>query len=363
MEPVPDEELEPGFSIAMCGPTDLLRWSWRERRAYRIADLARYQQRLARFDDLVTRFYADTDVIRDPLYRMHPLLDDRIVVVAFSSLVGNDCFAFHGAIAQDALGEAHLALEHTPFELRVAAWHHSIEGEPAAGDYMSVSTVHRLIGKGFRLGLHGHQHRAGAQSRYVYLPEEERMAVVSAGSLCAGARGLPVGVNRQYNLIEIAEDLCSARVHVREVAAATNFAPARRADMGFATFAKLSWTLPIGSEQRDESLTFDAERAVAEGHYSEAERILRRLTRAPGGYARSLMVATLTEQSAWDRLADELAEPHNIAELVAGTGALAKSGAHEQAEQYLEAHHARLAAPAPTVRELQGLIAAARGLA
>jgi predicted MPP superfamily phosphohydrolase len=363
MEPVPDEELEPGFSTAICGPNDLLRWSWPERRAYRIVDLARYERRLARFDDLVSQFYAGTDVTIDPLYRMHTLLDERIAVVAFSSLVGNDCFAFHGAIAQDALGKAHLALEHAPYELRVAAWHHSVEGEPAAGDYMSVSTVHRLIGKGFRLGLHGHQHQAGVQSRYVYLPEEEKMAVVSAGSLCAGVRGLPIGVNRQYNLIEIAEDLCSARVHVREVAAATNFAPARRPDMGFATFAKLSWTLPISSEQRDESVTLEAERALAEGHYSEAERLLRRLTRAPGGYARSLMVATLTQQSAWDRLADELTEPHTIAELVAGTGALAKSGAHEQAERYLEAHHARLAAPAPAVRELEALIAAARELA
>lgn len=366
MELVPDEDLGTSFSPAMCGSGGDLRWSWRERRAYRIVNRHLYEQRLARFDALADSFYADVEIVRSPFFRMHPLRDEQIVVVAFSSCIGNDCFAGHGAIDEDALARAHIDLQGTPYVLRVAAWHHSIDGEPSASDYMSVSTVHRMIGKGFRLGLHGHQHHAAAANRYVYLPEEERMAVVSAGSLCASALSLPVGVNRQYNLIEIADDLQSARIHVREMAVATNFAPARRPEMGFSTFAELSWTLPAGSEQRraehEQRLILDAERAVAEHRYPDAEQALGRLTQPLVGYARSLMVTALSAQAAWDRLAEHLAEPQSIEELVLGVEALSRSGSHKQAEPYLQANRERLELPQANVLELEGRIAAAKGL-
>ena len=63
-----------------------------------------------------------------------------------------------------------------------------------------------MIGRGFRLGLYGHQHKAQVAPHQVWLPDQERMAVVSAGSLCAGASDLPTGTFRQYNVLEIAED-------------------------------------------------------------------------------------------------------------------------------------------------------------
>ena len=58
------------------------------------------------------------------------------------------------------------------------------------------------------------------------------MAVISAGSLCAGPKELPTGVNRQYNVLEISDDSSSVRVHVREMAIGTVFAPARRPEFG-----------------------------------------------------------------------------------------------------------------------------------
>ncbi len=366
MAPVPNDEIPAGFSPTMCGPTDVLRWSWDERAAYRIIDRDIYETRLQRFRALAGSFYAGTNVISDPLYRMYPLLDERIVIVAFDSCLGNDCYARHGAIAEDAVARAHLALQHTPYELRVAAWHHSIAGEPSDTDYMSVSVVDRLIGKGFRLGLHGHQHRAAAANRYVHLPEREMMAVVSAGSLCAGARGLPPGVNRQYNLIEIPETLDSARVHVREMAIATNFAPAIRAELGFKSHVDLKWQLPPDSTARrgvyERQLTLRAEAANAEHRFEDAERVLLLVSRPPGSYARRLMVIALKEQQTWERLADELGEPHSIEELVAGTNALSLSGADERAEQYLEAHTDTVGLDATTARELGAVIAARRGM-
>ena len=75
----------------------------------------------------------------------------------------------------------------------MAVWHHNIEGPPQRSDYMDVEIVRGMIGRGFRLGLYGHQHRAQATPHQVWLPDRERMAVVSAGSLCAGPRDLPTG--------------------------------------------------------------------------------------------------------------------------------------------------------------------------
>jgi hypothetical protein len=366
MELVPEDDLPSGFSTALCGPTDSLRWNWAERRAYRIVDRALYDRRLERFDALVDSFYEGVAIVRKPLYRMHPVFGGRAVIVAFDSCAGNDCFANHGAIAEDAVANAHLDLQGTSYELYVAAWHHSIDGEPAATDYMSLSTVHTLIARGFRVGLHGHQHRAVAANRYVHLPAEEAMAVISAGSLCAGRFGLPVGVNRQYNVIEVAEDLSSARVHVREMAIASSFAPARRAELGFASHVDLSWQLPADAAHRhdehERALTLEAERAVAESRFPEAEQVLRRVERPPGSYARRLLVAALTEQRAWGRLADELREPHSIDELVAGTNALAKSGEHTQAEKYLESNREALQLPHLMARELQAIISATRDM-
>jgi hypothetical protein len=367
MEPVPDDELPRGFSLTMCGPADELRWSWAERCAYRIVDPAIYDKRLSQFEALVDSFYGGVDIVRSPLCRMHPLLDERIVIVAFDSCLGNDCFAHHGAIAEDAIAKAHLDLQNTVYELRVAAWHHSIDGEPSASDYMNISTVYRLIGRGFRLGLHGHQHRAAAANRYVHLPDEEVMAIVSAGSLCAGARSLPTGVNRQYNLIELSDDLRSARVHVREMAISTNFAPARREELGFSSFVDLSWTLTADAsnrrEERERVLTLEAERACAEGRFGDAEVILRRTGTPTGSYARSLLVIALREQQAWSALAQELREPHSIEELVAGADARLRAGDFSEAETYLERNGARLGVPPATAGELTLRIAAARSLA
>ena len=366
MEVVHDHDLPSGFSLALCGPTDSLRWNWAERRAYRIVDRALYDTRLARFDALVDSFYDGVAMVRTPLYRMYPVFGGRAVIVAFDSCVGNDCFANHGAVAEDAVANAHLDLQSTSYELYVAAWHHSIDGEPAATDYMSLATVHTLIARGFRVGLHGHQHRAVAANRYVHLPAEEAMAVISAGSLCAGRYGLPVGVNRQYNLIEVAEDLSSARVYVREMAIATSFAPARRAELGFASHVDLSWRLPVDAQHRHDEhervLTLEAERAIAESRFPDAEQVLRRIERRPGSYARRLLVTALTEQRAWDRLAEELREPHSIDELVTGTNALTKSGKHTEAETYLESNRMALQLPDPVAGELQAIISAARDL-
>ena len=363
MRPVPDAEVPSNFSDAMCGPTADLRWSWSERRAYTIVDRNRYEQRLAGFNSLITRFYESAPaVVQTPDYRLHELLDDRIGVVAFDSCVGNDCFARHGAIRHDAIARAHIHLRGGGHELLIAVWHHNIDGEPATTDYMAVSAVHRMIGIGFRMGLHGHQHRAATALRYVHLPAEEQMAVISAGSLCAGRRELPKGVNRQYNVIEIADDLLGARVHVREMAIATNFAAARRAEFGGNSWMDVQWTLPIAStraaEMRRNNIVIRAESKLVSGDPEAALIALRELGGDDVGYARAIRLAALRRLDRWQGIVDGFSPPRNLDELAALSTALAELGEPDRALSVLETEGRALGLPEPSMRDLTAAVRA-----
>jgi hypothetical protein len=66
---------------------------------------------------------------------------------------------------------------------------------------MSVDFVKEMIDRDFRLDLHGHQHKSQVTPEDIQTPDEAIMTVVSAGSLCAGPKDLPVGTHRQYNVI------------------------------------------------------------------------------------------------------------------------------------------------------------------
>ena len=162
-------------------------------------------------------------------------------------------------------------------------WHHGLHSEPSyRSDYLPVNSVYELIGHGFQVGLHGHQHFAEIGSHYVRIPGEQEMAVVSAGSLCAGARDLPRGVNRQYNVIVVSDDYSEVGVHVREMTRGNHFAPSLAAS-GFAnglvrmrissTDATSATPVAIDRARRSE-LIIRAEAHLRNGRPSEAFKIL-----------------------------------------------------------------------------------------
>lgn len=367
MEPLAETEVPDGFNLRSCHAASNLRWSWKERRVYRIVDRDLYDQRLARFDALVDAFYAGSDVVQQHSYRIHRLCDERIAVVAFDSCLGNDCFAFHGKIDERAIADAFIELRGSPPDLSIAVWHHSIEGEPIDTAYMSPSTVEDLIGKGFRVGMHGHQHRAAADNRYVHLPDKQEMAIVSAGSLCAAGWSLPTGVARQYNLIQIDDDLTSARVHVREMVVANNFGPARRTEFGLKGYLDLDWQLPPFTHRHraeaGEARVLEAEKANAAGDFAATELLLADVSTEPGTYARNLLRASLEAQEAWERLVALLDPPATISELSAATRALTEIGDLDAAEKLLQEHREEVGMNIPDADNLLAFVAAKRALA
>ena len=110
------------------------RWSWDECQLYRIAESAQYSRRFDAYWDFLEDFYRGSGlsfpIDRERGFNLFALDDGRIVVAAFESLYGNDCFSRRGAIPDDAVAKCNLALRdsHDLSRLRVAVWHHSING-------------------------------------------------------------------------------------------------------------------------------------------------------------------------------------------------------------------------------------------
>ena len=210
-------------------------------------------------------------------------------------------------------------------DLRMAVWHHGIEGSPYHTDYMDRNVVRGMIGRGFRLGLHGHQHKSQASAQEIRLPDRERMAVVGAGSLCAGAKDLPVGTHRQYNVLEIATDFCSVRSHVRAMTVANLFSRTQLAEFGGASYFDLSWEGPrnaVGGKvdaraRRTDALIDDAETAAKAGLSAKAVAILKSLGQLePGSYERQLCISSAIDAQDWQSIVDITDPPATIEELV-----------------------------------------------
>jgi hypothetical protein len=365
MRKLTKREMPADISSVLNEPGSRYRWSWKECALYKIEDPILYAKRLEPYWEFVEGFY---DGVGLPLplsrtrgFNLFELYQGRVVVAAFESLDGNDCFAYHGALVPDAVAACSLALRDLkkPYLLKMAVWHHSVQGPPQSGDYMNVDSVYEMIGHGFRLGVHGHQHVAAAGAYYLHLPETEAMGVASAGSLCAGARELPRGVNRQYNLIVIDDEVRSARIHVREMAEGNHFV--RKSNAGFqGGFTKLSWEGPKDAMGREvdpgEAATRAAieaaEQALAAGDAASALSLLRPLSLLTESYGRRLFFEAADKAGDWTLLADGSGAPLDASELTSVAEALIRLNREDEVSELLDAHR-YLGLPEATVRDLK----------
>ena len=348
------------------------RWSWNTRELYQIVNRQVYEERLGAFWKFVENFYAGTP----GLWRFEPgsdvnlfrLCDGRIGVAAFNSCHGNDCFAFHGMIRREAVSRSYLDLTqggHT-FDLHIAVWHHSIEGPPYRTDYMDVDLVRAMVGRGFRLGLHGHQHKAQATPQNVFLPDRETMAVVSAGSLCAGANDLPPGVNRQYNVIEIADNFCSVKVHVREMTVGNLFGRASLVAFGGRGFAELEWEPPkdLGGRpidaaaERLRATIETAEGLLKAGNPAGSVSVLAPEHAVLTGYGRQLLIDSAAQARDWKIILELIDIPQSVEELIRRIEAFLSLRRPADARETLDRFARRLNLDNAVERDLRARVAA-----
>ncbi len=350
MEQVPDKDYPSDLYGKLIKPDSVYRWSWSEQALFRIVDMAVYEQRMKYYWDFVESFYENVNlpvpIDRARGFQLFELCDRCIIVAAFDSIAGNDCFSYSGVIPRGAVGKCAMALGDTDrsYDLKIAVWHHSIQGPPICSDYMDASRVQEMIGHGFQLGLHGHQHVAATLNQLVHLEQERSMAIVSAGSLCAGTRELPRGVNRQYNLIVIEDDFIHARVYVREMGEGEQFTRKRNGAF-LEGFVKISWQPPTDimgrkvdtREDNAQRATIDAETALRDGRPRDAVQALSDVDISSAPYSRKLLIEALRDLRDWSNLTTVLKNPSTVEETIILVIALTESNNLDEAQNQLNA--------------------------
>lgn len=351
MERVPEDGFPKDLRHALTEPESRYRWSWRERALYRVCDLDAYAARMQFYWDFVRSLYSGVTlplpIDGDRGFQLFELLDRSIAVAAFESVDRNDCFSFCGAIPRSAVAKCNLELRDNPhaYKLRMAVWHHSIQGSPLREDYMDASQVREMGGLGFQLGLHGHQHVAEASTQFIYLNETQSMGIVCAGSLCAGAKELPRGVNRQYNLIVLDDELRHARVHVREIVDGEQFSGKRNGAF-LRGFSELSWhgTTDMAGRPVDVTATnnrqsvMEAENALHANRPRDAIALLHNLELAPGSYERKLAIQAFQLVMDWKSVVDTIGTPETTEEAVFLVSAFLNCGLLDEAASALDAN-------------------------
>lgn len=376
MTPVAEAEIPDNLEYALHRDSSEYRWNWKTRTLYRISDPGTYERRLDAFWRFFGAFYDGVQgllkVEAGADANLFSLCDGRIGVAGFNSCHGNDCFEPGGMVRKEAVSRTHLELDDTGrfFDLRMAVWHHSIDGPPHRTDYMDVEIVRGMIWLGFRLWLYGHQHRAQIAPHQIWLPSQERMAVVSAGSLCAGARELPTGTYRQYNILEIAGDFTHVRVHVRDMAVANLFVRGKIAEFGGVSYADVHWEPPRNAVggivnnalRRARAMIGEAEAALKSGAPAQAVQLLRELDLPPGSYERQLFLDAATAAVDWAAVMAVTDPPRSIEELVQRVEACTHVNDFDTAFASLDAFAAPLELPAAVETDLRRRVEAMQGM-
>ena len=349
MKRVPPDDYPTDIYSALLEPDSLYRWSWKDLALFRISDMTFYGQRMASYWNFIATFYENVNLPTsiDPTrgFQFFELYNRRVLVAAFDSVAGNDCFDKSGAIPRGAVGKCAMSLldSERSYDLKIAIWHHSIQGPPSHSDYMDVSQIHELIGHGFQLGLHGHQHFSATLNQLVHVDHTHSMAIVSAGSLCAGARELPRGANRQYNLIVVEDDFLNARVHVREMGEGDQFT--RKCNGPFLEgFAQVSWQpqtdvmeRPIEVSRKNmQRATRLAEKALHDGKPKDAVKALEEVQFMDEPFARKLMIDAVSALRDWTKMHIILQNPGTVGEIVLLIFSLMEANKLDEAQGQLD---------------------------
>ncbi|MCY4531197.1 MAG: metallophosphoesterase [Gammaproteobacteria bacterium] len=277
-------------------PASQLRWSWEDQTAFKITDLTAYDSRLDHFRQFREEFYRDANP--NPLKFDHDLFfveypDLKMVAAGFPSWHGNDCFCLAGDIAPSALVLAQQLMADSPHPIALATWHHSIIGGPRTHDYMDQRIVHRLVDFGFNLGLHGHQHFPDAAPFELRLPNLTSMGVIGAGSLAVGDDQLPMGEQRQFNVITIDPDKETVKVHVRAMSHAGVFAGSHRNDFGGNTYMQIQLPRPPRRHQSTSRVQMidNAITAVRAERFDDALKAIEEIDPSCSAEVRAITIA------------------------------------------------------------------------
>lgn len=206
-----------------------IRWNWDNFTFYKISDAEQYKQRFDLFKEFYNVFYAGLRTYpEDPtsVAELYTFEDDKVSFALFNSCMQLDHLNDTAAIDEDAIVNVlpMLRSNYNRGFLNIAVWHHNFYGTPQKADYMDREIVNKMSHSYIQIGLFGHQHISqiaefyGGDLALGDNPENQRLLLISSGTLFGGKKELPEGCKRQYNVIEIEKKngIADVKIHVRE---------------------------------------------------------------------------------------------------------------------------------------------------
>lgn len=305
-------------------PKSKYRWCWRRRELLEITDWQKYDAKMDFYRKTVQKFYHRVQ-LAFPLDHSRPWnhfrLDDDVVITAFDNCKFLDGYRVTANIFPVDVADANAELNSYGFQpsLKIAAWHHNINGPPMRSDYLDSTDLNAIVNCGYRVGLHGHQHQPDVLPHSIHTSIKNEMAIVSVGSLGAAKEDLPHGCNQQFNLIRVNEDFLSARIWVREMISRGIFGPGTIKHRANKNYFDISWPAAAQSqlvrtnthggidiEQADE-----IENVLREEGAEKALLLLEQSTLANKTYGHSLKTQCLFELGDWEPLIQHVGSPKN----------------------------------------------------
>lgn len=307
-------------------PQSATRWSWKDLSFFKIKDIDSYNKRLEAFSKFYHKFYDGKRTYSlDPADQYdvfdYPELD--ISVVAYSSCYNNDHLRFVGDIHPDCISKSSLAIRELVKRGRLilGTWHHNTKGGPFESNYMDGCFLKNFIDSKISIGFHGHQHRMEAIHEYNDIIEQKSIVVISAGTLCGGRDELPIGTNRQYNVVElkrnITEGMLDVTLHVREKSDSSSFNNPIWIPGRIASRNESFYSFNIKDPRRVNTTTqmLDIEKLINNGEFESAKSQLIKMD-INDGFVRGFLIQCITETEDHDLAIKKFAEPQSVKETV-----------------------------------------------
>ena len=200
-----------------------VRWDWDERRFYHVTNDALYNTRFELYREFYNDFFAGIRELPKDLEResyIVELNEFNTAFVCFNSCHRLDHLNPMGCICPDAVTRAHAKLQSLKNMgyLLVGVWHHHVSGLPIENNYMDHRILRAMMREEIKIGMFGHQHVSDAVQEYSDITSQQRILLISSGSLYGNRHQLVTGVPRQYNIInvDIADEDVTLRLNVRK---------------------------------------------------------------------------------------------------------------------------------------------------
>ena len=339
-----------------------IRWNWRDLSFYEITSYEMYHKRLEAFSNFYSSFYGDgKQYSLDPTkqYNIFDLPIYNLTIVAFNSCYNNDHLRLVGDINPECIANASMDLREyrKNGRLILATWHHNTKGLPYDSNYMDNSKLKNFIDSGIAIGLHGHQHKTELIHAYNDVIEQKKIIVFSAGTLCGGPNELPVGNNRQYNLVEIdwgnpSENFVNVQLHTREQSDTSSFENPiwKQGRIDSVLVSHHTVQIPKPKQPDSGNLLIEVEQLMQKKDFVEAKRRLLNLD-LNDDFVRAFLIECIIQTEDFEMALKNFSDPKSDGEMIAVLNAAKQTNNKIKMKELLEKAN-QFSTSNPLIKEL-----------